>query len=99
MMEHAGYGMVDIPSLVLVFTSQSLQMLLLVRWCTVLFCNLCQHLVILGLHNATCAGASSLPPPSMSSSTGLPSHQILCCAYNANGTVFVTGSSDTYARV
>ncbi|XP_077219232.1 uncharacterized protein LOC143853368 [Tasmannia lanceolata] len=25
--------------------------------------------------------------------------QILCCAYNANGTVFVTGSSDTYARV
>ncbi|KAM0954425.1 putative transcription factor WD40-like family [Dioscorea sansibarensis] len=26
-------------------------------------------------------------------------HQILCCAYNANGTVFVTGSSDTYARV
>ncbi|KAK1278957.1 hypothetical protein QJS04_geneDACA007097 [Acorus gramineus] len=26
-------------------------------------------------------------------------HQILCCAYNANGTVFVTGSSDTFARV
>uniref|UniRef100_A0A804QKG9 WD40/YVTN repeat-like-containing domain n=1 Tax=Zea mays TaxID=4577 RepID=A0A804QKG9_MAIZE len=26
-------------------------------------------------------------------------HQILCCAFNANGTVFVTGSSDTYARV
>ncbi|XP_078428519.1 uncharacterized protein LOC144700843 [Wolffia australiana] len=25
--------------------------------------------------------------------------QILCCAFNANGTVFVTGSSDTYARV
>ncbi|KAI3968727.1 hypothetical protein MKX01_028877 [Papaver californicum] len=34
-----------------------------------------------------------------SSSTVLQSHQILCCAYNANGTVFVTGSSDTYARV
>ncbi|KAJ4838668.1 hypothetical protein Tsubulata_004268 [Turnera subulata] len=27
------------------------------------------------------------------------SNQILCCAYNANGTVFVTGMSDTYARV
>ena len=26
-------------------------------------------------------------------------HQILCCAFNANGTVFVTGSSDTFARV
>ncbi|KAJ8748285.1 hypothetical protein K2173_000857 [Erythroxylum novogranatense] len=34
-----------------------------------------------------------------SSSGGPPSNQILCCAYNANGTVFVTGSSDTYARV
>ncbi|KAF5931439.1 hypothetical protein HYC85_032312 [Camellia sinensis] len=29
----------------------------------------------------------------------LQGHQILCCAYNANGTVFVTGSSDTFARV
>eukprot|EP01018_Ginkgo_biloba_P008740 Gb_35200 [translate_table: standard] len=26
-------------------------------------------------------------------------HQILCCAFNANGTIFVTGSSDTLARV
>ncbi|XP_050237494.1 uncharacterized protein LOC126687133 isoform X2 [Mercurialis annua] len=34
-----------------------------------------------------------------SSSNGTQSNQILCCAYNANGTVFVTGSSDTYARV
>ncbi|KAI3932190.1 hypothetical protein MKW92_034472 [Papaver armeniacum] len=34
-----------------------------------------------------------------SASTVPQSHQILCCAYNANGTVFVTGSSDTYARV
>ncbi|KAM1953621.1 hypothetical protein ACFX15_007938 [Malus domestica] len=34
-----------------------------------------------------------------SSSNGPQSHQILCCAYNANGTVFVTGSSDTFARV
>ncbi|XP_020266082.1 uncharacterized protein LOC109841531 [Asparagus officinalis] len=34
-----------------------------------------------------------------SSSVGQQNHQILCCAYHANGTVFVTGSSDTYARV
>ncbi|GMH08553.1 hypothetical protein Nepgr_010393 [Nepenthes gracilis] len=34
-----------------------------------------------------------------SSSTGPPSHQIFCCAFNASGTVFVTGSSDTLARV
>ncbi|KAL5700262.1 hypothetical protein ACHQM5_025733 [Ranunculus cassubicifolius] len=26
-------------------------------------------------------------------------HQILCCAYNASGAFFVTGSSDTFARV
>ncbi|KAH6811226.1 WD40 domain-containing protein [Perilla frutescens var. frutescens] len=44
-------------------------------------------------------GATGLPPPSASLSTALPGHQILCCAFNANGTVFVTGSSDTYARV
>ncbi|CAK7348421.1 unnamed protein product [Dovyalis caffra] len=42
------------------------------------------------------SGASSNGP---SSSNGPQSNQILCCAYNANGTVFVTGSSDTYARV
>ncbi|XP_010259313.1 PREDICTED: bromodomain and WD repeat-containing protein 1 [Nelumbo nucifera] len=34
-----------------------------------------------------------------SSSSGPQNHQILCCAFNASGTVFVTGSSDTYARV
>ncbi|XVF22103.1 hypothetical protein REPUB_Repub12eG0145000 [Reevesia pubescens] len=34
-----------------------------------------------------------------SSSNVLQNHQILCCAFNVNGTVFVTGSSDTFARV
>ncbi|XP_044499284.1 bromodomain and WD repeat-containing protein 1-like isoform X2 [Mangifera indica] len=34
-----------------------------------------------------------------STSAGPQSHQIFCCAFNANGTVFVTGSSDTLARV
>ncbi|KAL0414816.1 UNVERIFIED_CONTAM: PH-interacting protein [Sesamum radiatum] len=34
-----------------------------------------------------------------SSSTTQQTHQIFCCAFNASGTVFVTGSSDTLARV
>ncbi|KAG5514158.1 hypothetical protein RHGRI_035529 [Rhododendron griersonianum] len=42
-------------------------------------------------------GSSSNNAPS--SSNGVQSHQILCCTYNADGTVFVTGSSDTFARV
>ncbi|EPS73773.1 hypothetical protein M569_00983, partial [Genlisea aurea] len=41
------------------------------------------------------AGRSSIP----SSSNVQQSHQIFCCAFNASGTVFVTGSSDTLARV
>ncbi|KAK7269614.1 hypothetical protein RIF29_22347 [Crotalaria pallida] len=45
-------------------------------------------------------GKSNAPPANQpSSSNGQQSHQILCCAYNANGTIFVTGSSDTFARV
>ncbi|KAJ7955210.1 Bromodomain and WD repeat-containing protein [Quillaja saponaria] len=40
-------------------------------------------------------GRSSGP----SSSTFPQSHQIFCCTFNANGTVFVTGSSDNLARV
>lgn len=43
----------------------------------------------------TVAGKNNVP----SSSNGPQSHQIFCCAFNANGTVFVTGSSDTLARV
>ncbi|CAL9209677.1 unnamed protein product, partial [Musa hybrid cultivar] len=43
----------------------------------------------------TLAGKSTDPTPSV----GQQTHQILCCAFNANGTVFVTGSSDTFARV
>ncbi|KAK7392242.1 hypothetical protein VNO78_20674 [Psophocarpus tetragonolobus] len=45
-------------------------------------------------------GKSNAPPASLpSTSNGQQSYQVLCCAYNANGTVFVTGSSDTFARV
>ncbi|KAK7344382.1 hypothetical protein VNO77_13909 [Canavalia gladiata] len=46
------------------------------------------------------SGRSNAPPANLpSSSNGQQSYQVLCCAYNANGTVFVTGSSDTFARV
>ncbi|XP_011100778.1 bromodomain and WD repeat-containing protein 3-like [Sesamum indicum] len=41
------------------------------------------------------AGRNNVP----SSSTNQQTHQIFCCAFNASGTVFVTGSSDTLARV
>ncbi|KAL0376369.1 UNVERIFIED_CONTAM: PH-interacting protein [Sesamum calycinum] len=41
------------------------------------------------------AGRNNVP----SSSTTQQTHQIFCCAFNASGTVFVTGSSDTLARV
>lgn len=41
------------------------------------------------------AGRNNVP----TSSTTQQTHQIFCCAFNASGTVFVTGSSDTFARV
>ncbi|XP_073223301.1 uncharacterized protein [Cicer arietinum] len=45
-------------------------------------------------------GKGNAPPANLSSSSNAQRGlQILCCAYNANGTVFVTGSSDTFARV
>ncbi|KAL3648108.1 hypothetical protein CASFOL_009076 [Castilleja foliolosa] len=49
--------------------------------------------------DASTGTSSGLPSASAPSSTALQNHQILCCAFNANGTVFVTGSSDTFARV
>ncbi|XVE73427.1 hypothetical protein DITRI_Ditri11bG0117100 [Diplodiscus trichospermus] len=45
-------------------------------------------------------GRSNFPSNNGPSSSNIPqTHQILCCAFNVNGTVFVTGSSDTFARV
>ncbi|XP_022770831.1 bromodomain and WD repeat-containing protein 3 isoform X2 [Durio zibethinus] len=45
-------------------------------------------------------GRSNFPSNNGPSSSNVPqTHQILCCAFNVNGTVFVTGSSDTFARV
>ncbi|KAG6667993.1 PH-interacting protein [Carya illinoinensis] len=45
--------------------------------------------------------SDSLPGKNNAPSSSIvpQSHQIFCCAFNANGTVFVTGSSDTLARV
>ncbi|CAN0855480.1 Bromodomain and WD repeat-containing protein 1 [Linum grandiflorum] len=43
------------------------------------------------------AAAAKNNGPSTSASP--PVHQIFCCAFNASGTVFVTGSSDNLARV
>ncbi|KAK2968354.1 hypothetical protein RJ640_021743, partial [Escallonia rubra] len=46
------------------------------------------------------AGKSNGPSFGSGLSSNTPqSNQILCCAYNANGTIFVTGSSDNSARV
>ncbi|KAJ3669562.1 hypothetical protein LUZ60_011512 [Juncus effusus] len=45
------------------------------------------------------AGRTGEPSTSTTAPAVQPPHQILCCAFNANGTVFVTGSSDTFARV
>ncbi|KAK7313662.1 hypothetical protein VNO77_38852 [Canavalia gladiata] len=46
------------------------------------------------------SGRSNAPPANLpSSNNDQQSYQVLCYAYNANGTVFVTGSSDTFARV
>lgn len=52
---------------------------------------------LLDLHGSMqlSTGKSNDPSPS----TGQPSYPISCCAFNANGTVFVSGGSDTYARV
>lgn len=50
--------------------------------------------------NSQCKPRIYVPKPVDSGTvTAQQNHQILCCAFNANGTVFVTGSSDTFARV
>ncbi|XP_074316032.1 uncharacterized protein LOC141652459 [Silene latifolia] len=50
--------------------------------------------------NSQCKPRIYVPKPAeVGNATAQQNHQILCCAYNAIGTVFVTGSSDTFARV
>ncbi|XP_054812506.1 uncharacterized protein LOC129313422 isoform X2 [Prosopis cineraria] len=60
----------------------------------------CNPRIYLPQPSDSITGKNNGPPTNLpSSSNGQQSYQILCCAYNANGTVFVTGSSDTFARV
>ncbi|KAL9227629.1 hypothetical protein vseg_003297 [Gypsophila vaccaria] len=50
--------------------------------------------------NSQCKPRIYVPKPSeVGSGIAQQNHRISCCAYNANGTVFVTGSSDNFARV
>lgn len=55
----------------------------------------CPARVFVPRRTADVAGSNNGP----STSTIPQNNQILCCAYNANGAIFVTGSSDTFARV
>lgn len=107
MMVAVGYGMQGTPSAGHVFMSLSGLMLLLVSRSNqyfdlvpkqgfFFFFKSFDFFFFLGSNNN--GGASSANGPSSSSSVP-QNNQILCCAYNANGTVFVTGSSDTFARV
>ncbi|XVF72736.1 hypothetical protein PTKIN_Ptkin12aG0144300 [Pterospermum kingtungense] len=60
----------------------------------------CSPRIYLPKPSETATGRCDFPSNNGPSSSNVPqTHQILCCAFNVNGTVFVTGSSDTFARV
>ncbi|KAK8636104.1 hypothetical protein V6N13_004814 [Hibiscus sabdariffa] len=60
----------------------------------------CSPRIYLPKPSEAATGSSSFTSNNGPSSSNVPqTHQILCCAFNVNGTVFVTGSSDTFARV
>ncbi|KAE8676675.1 protein PROLIFERA-like isoform X1 [Hibiscus syriacus] len=60
----------------------------------------CSPRIYLPKPSEAATGSSNFPSNNGPSSSNVPqTHQILCCAFNVNGTVFVTGSSDTFARV
>lgn len=100
MMELVGSGMLGILNVLQEFIRQNLQMLLQVRQLSHCLISLHDFVFRDGLDCQLSAGkATTLSAGEPSSSMIAHSHQILCCAYNANGTVFVTGSSDTFARV
>lgn len=97
-MGHAAFGMLGTLNPVCKYIVQSLQILQLVSSILLgYFFSLrgfSQCDPILEIHEMM-PGKNNDPSPSAVQQN----HQILCCAFNANGTVFVTGSSDTYARV
>lgn len=98
MMELVESGMPGTPSVAPKYISQSHWILLLVRAC-LLDCFLSHFCYYFRLYIQILAGKSSGASNNGQPSNMVQSHQILCCAYNANGTVFVTGSSDTLSRV
>ncbi|GMJ01027.1 hypothetical protein like AT5G49430 [Hibiscus trionum] len=60
----------------------------------------CSPRIYLPKPSEAATGSSNFMSNNGPSSSNVPqTHQILCCAFNVNGTVFVTGSSDTFARV
>ncbi|TYI19207.1 hypothetical protein ES332_A07G149200v1 [Gossypium tomentosum] len=60
----------------------------------------CSPRIYLPKPSEAATGSGNFPSNNGPSSSNVPqTHQILCCAFNVNGTVFVTGSSDTFARV
>lgn len=99
-MEPVVSGMLGTRSGFLESMFQVHQMLALVRrWYVIIFCSTLKSFghrthwkFLLGKSNFTSSNVAS-------TSNASQSHQILCCAYNANGTIFVTGSSDSNARV
>lgn len=104
MMELVGFGMLDIHNVVHEYINQSLQMMSQVLYlvCFAFLPTVACYLVMMGnlFQYWFFLGRSIVQPSNgTSSNNGPQSHQIICCAYNANGTVFVTGSSDTFARV
>lgn len=97
MMERVESGMLDIHSLIPEYMYQNHQILQLVSFSsfmTIKFLNKMDDEIQWEVLSLT-VGKNNGP----SSSSVQQSHQIFCCAFNASGTVFVTGSSDTLARV
>lgn len=102
MMELVAFGMLGLLNVFHAFTRQDQRITSQVSWeqviCLIMFVLLVGEPVS-EFHFYAVRSSGTAATNLQSSSNTSHSHQILCCAYNANGTVFVTGSSDTLARV
>ena len=96
MMELVVYGMLEIPQLMLVFMHQELISKKLASICVVLYKMLAtmnhQYLWV-----EACWTETNISNHAQANDQ--TKAQILCCAFNPSGTVFVTGSADKLARV
>lgn len=95
MMDLAEFGMPDIPRSLHVYMYQSPPSPWLVCCQLTVFSLYASFCGLHLLNNLNAVGRNNVS----TSSTTQQTHQIFCCAFNASGTVFVTGSSDTFARV